>query len=206
MTQNFSGQPSHNSGFSGGYSQQPPSYPPSVPMSVFRELSAELQATRIMLESLNTQNQQLVQHNQRLRQEIARMVNAALQVQHMADLYQPTQITMPDPTYVDIEFGPDAYLPSLPKQPPTPKHQAPPRKAAYTVDLSKESKSRESKKEPKIAREPVIEQEEGRYRRPKAGSKPTTDLTGLWLVLVILGIVITAFAAGFWIVRPFLSD
>lgn len=206
MTQNFGGQPSHNSGFSGGYSQQSPSYPPSVPMSVFRELSAELQATRIMLESLNTQNQQLMQHNQQLRQEIGRMVNTALQVQHMADLYQPTQITMPDPAYIDIEFGPDAYLPSVPKQPPTGKHHTSPRKAAYTVDVSKEPKSKEPRKELRTAREPVIEQEEGRYRRPKAGSKPSSDLTGLWLVLVIFGIVVTAFAAGFWIVRPFLSD
>jgi len=191
MTQNFDGKPPmHNPAFPGGYSPQPaPAYPSSVPISVFRELSAELQATRIMLESLNTQNQQLVQHNQRLRQEIGRMVQAAVQVQQMADLYQPAKITMPDISYINVEFGTDAYLPNVVKP------QAAPRKTAHTVDLSRTANNRGM----------VAEQEEGRYRRPKPMPKSKSDLTGLWLLLVIFGIVITAFAAGFWIVRPFLS-
>jgi hypothetical protein len=198
MTQNFDGKPSmHNSAFPGGYSSQP-AYPSSVPMSVFRELSAELQATRIMLESLNTQNQQLVQHNQRLRQEIGRMVHAAVQVQQVADLYQPAKITMPDISYINVEFGTDAYLPNVVKQPShVVKQPSSPRKTAHTVDLSRTAK---------YPGEPIVEQEDGRYRRPKPIPKSKSDLTGLWLILLILGIVVTAFAAGFWIVRPFLND
>ncbi len=169
-------------------------------MSVFRELSAELQATRIMLESLNTQNQQLVQHNQRLRQEIGRVVHAALQVQQVADLYQPAKITMPDAAYINVEFAPDMYLPN----PAThgAKAQATPRKTPHTIEMPRVSGG---------LGDAVMEQEEGRYRRPKIAvgktvAKPKSDLTGLWLVLVILGIVVTAFAAGFWIVRPFIND
>ncbi|NJO80005.1 MAG: hypothetical protein HC827_16790 [Cyanobacteria bacterium RM1_2_2] len=54
---------------------------PSVPISVYRELAAELQATRVMVDSLNHQNQTLGQENQKLRQEIQRVVYSVMTLQ-----------------------------------------------------------------------------------------------------------------------------
>ena len=194
MSQFFDDQPSmHNASVPGGYSPQP-AYPASVPMSVYRELAAELQANRIMLESLNNQNHQLVQHNQRLRQEIGRMVTSAMQVQQIAERYQPPSITMPDASYIEVEFEPEDYLPL------TPKHVNNQHRDRQGPDLPRPDQRPDLSK-----RELIKEQPEGRHYRPKSYSKPR-DLTGLWMVLIIFGIVITAFAAGFWIVRPFLSD
>jgi hypothetical protein len=153
-----------------------------------------------MLESLNTQNQQLVQHNQRLRQEIGRVVHAALQVQQVADLYQPAKVTMPDAAYINVEFAPDMYLPNQATH--GVKAQATPRKTSHTIEMPRVSSG---------LGDAVIEQKEGHHRRPKiavgkTAVKPRSDLTGLWLVLVVLGVIVAAFAAGFWVVRPFLSD
>lgn len=63
-------------------------YAPTVPMSVYRELSAELQASKAMLDSLNQQNQQLARQNQQFRQEIERLSASALNLQQIAGLPQ----------------------------------------------------------------------------------------------------------------------
>ena len=56
-------------------------YSPSVPISVYREATAELQAAQIKLESLKVHNEQLMQQNQKLRIEIEKVVNSAMQLQ-----------------------------------------------------------------------------------------------------------------------------
>lgn len=61
------------------------SYSPSVPLSVYREVTTELQAAKAMLNSLHTQNQQLVKQNQQLRQEIEKVVQSVLHAQQIAD-------------------------------------------------------------------------------------------------------------------------
>ena len=53
-------------------------YAPSVPMSVHRELAAELRANKAVIDSLNNRNEQLLKQNQRLKQEIHQVVQAAL--------------------------------------------------------------------------------------------------------------------------------
>jgi hypothetical protein len=55
----------------------------SVPISVYRELSAELQATQAMLDSLHGQNQHLRKQNLHLQQEVDSIVQAAQKMQHM---------------------------------------------------------------------------------------------------------------------------
>jgi hypothetical protein len=51
----------------------------------------------------------------------------------------------------------------------------------------------------------VIEQEEPRPRRT-SHSEGLSDINGWFLVVAILGIVLTAFGAGFWVVRPLLNN
>ena len=62
---------------------------PSVPISVYRELAAELQATRVMVDSLNAKNQDLTLQNQKLRQEIHRFAQSAMALN---SLVAPTQL------------------------------------------------------------------------------------------------------------------
>ncbi|NJR39847.1 MAG: hypothetical protein HC781_14800 [Leptolyngbyaceae cyanobacterium CSU_1_4] len=64
---------------------------PSVPISVYKELAAELQATRAMIESLNTRNQQLVHQNQMIRQEVERVVQASFNLQQIVDFTTPPE-------------------------------------------------------------------------------------------------------------------
>lgn len=60
---------------------QPVAPAASVPISVYRELAAELQATRAMIESLNGRTQQLDRENQQLRQEMQRVIHSVLSLQ-----------------------------------------------------------------------------------------------------------------------------
>jgi hypothetical protein len=62
---------------------------PSVPMSVYKELAAELQATRAMVDSLNQKNQQLQQQNQTIRQEVERVVQASFNLQQIVEFTNP---------------------------------------------------------------------------------------------------------------------
>lgn len=57
----------------------------AVPLSVYRQLAAELQATRAMLESVQFKNAQLDRQNQQLRGEIDRFARSALQLQQAAN-------------------------------------------------------------------------------------------------------------------------
>jgi hypothetical protein len=58
-----------------------PTYAASVPISVYREISADLQVTQAMNESLKTENHKLIQQNQQLRQELDRLVQSAVHTQ-----------------------------------------------------------------------------------------------------------------------------
>ncbi len=53
-------------------------------MSVYRELAAELRANKAVIDSLNSRNQQLIQQNQRLKQEIHNVVQATLNLGQFA--------------------------------------------------------------------------------------------------------------------------
>jgi cobalamin biosynthesis Mg chelatase CobN len=70
---------------------------PSVPLSVYRELAAELQNTRAMVESLKSENQQLsdrnqelLAHNQQLQSEIQKVVRSVTQLQEVTNSLQPS--------------------------------------------------------------------------------------------------------------------
>lgn len=64
-------------------------YRPSVPISVYRELAGELQHKEEQLKALQVQNQQLLQHNQRLHQEVEKLGAWAQKVQQLTNAYDP---------------------------------------------------------------------------------------------------------------------
>lgn len=49
----------------------------------------------------------------------------------------------------------------------------------------------------------VVEQPEGRYRR-RSHPEKSSEVNGWWLTLAIVMIVVTAFGAGYLIMRPLL--
>lgn len=163
-------------------------YRPSVPISVYKELSAELQAAQAMLDSLNSQNQQLAKENQQLRQEIEKVVQSALHAQQVVTSFPSgSRVEVPPPPIEpEIRTAPNALTPK--RRPPQP----PPLKAEPAL-LTDSSESL------------VIEQEEGRYRRPTKPER-SADVSGWWLIIVIFLIVATAFGTGFLIVRPLLNN
>lgn len=150
------------------------SYSPSVPISVYRELAAELQATQSMLDSLNTQNQQLSQQNQRLRLEVDRLVQASLQAQHVVD-------AMPQPSW------------GQPIAASTPSPHRPNHQRDRTPDGDKP-----------LA---LVTEVPDRYpQRPGSSRSTNPELSNLWFVTAMVLVVVSAFGAGFLIVRPLLSN
>ena len=146
----------------------------SVPIPVYRELAAELQATRVMLESLNTQNQQLSQQNQQLRQEVGRVVQLGSNLRHW------------------VESAP-VVEPIQPSRP-----TASPESTAEATAIA--AKLRDSA----LISDELFTEEGLPLSRPE--SKPVKDFNGLWLTLTILLTIVTAFGAGFLLMKPFLSN
>jgi hypothetical protein len=155
-----------------------PSTVPSVPIPVYRELAAELQATRVMLEAINTKNQQLSHQNQQLRQEVERVVQLGLNLRHWveaAPIAEPVKLTEMKPAR------------------PSPSPESTAEATAIAAKLRDSMLSNE-----------LFTEEGLPLSRPEA--KPAKNLNGLWLTLTVLLIIVTAFGAGFLLMKPFLSN
>ena len=151
-------------------------YAPAVPISVYRELAAELQAAKSMSDLLNAQNQQLTQQNQQLRQEIAKAVESILRLEQVVKSQKATN-----------------HSASVPKRTaPKSKHKTPkPTEHPLPFPISKTP----------VAGETVIEQEQHRYRHQQ-DIETSGAVNGWFLVLAIILIMLTAFSAGYFLMRP----
>ena len=143
---------------------------PSVPISVYRELAAELQTTRAMIDALNGKNQQLDRENQQIRQDIQRVMQTTLSLQPWVEGQPSLQATSTArPTWQESAAA-SAVAASLRPEP---------RPETWTTE------------------QPVLP--------PLAApSKRMSRLSSLWLILTVIAIIVTAFGAGFLIMRPFL--
>lgn len=195
---------------------QPPtnqSYSASVPLSVYRELAAELQATQATMNSLSEQNQKLKGENQLLRQEITKAVQSIMQLQKLTDplaSYNPELYT---PANFDREIN-QIY------QPVTEPRQSANRSRNSSGKTFGQQKSRPSKSSNSSApkkqfrpestpeyfpvSEPVyFEEQEVRYYPSRKKAPP--EANGWVLVIAIVLIIVTAFGAGYLVVRPLLQ-
>ncbi len=176
-------------------------YPPSVPLSVYRELSTELQAAQARLNALTTQNQQLAQENQLLRQEITKVVESFSHLQNFVDSHTTPSYHQATQASSDVK--------NAAKQPVT---QAPPRQQAShprppSVPKAPPEKShRQNFSTPVMdinfpITEPVFieEQQVSYYSTTESDVK---GLSGWWLIITILLIMLTAFSTGYFVVRP----
>ena len=157
----------------------------SVPLSVYRHLAAELQATEARLNSLNAQNQQLATENQHLRQEIEKTVQSVLQLQQSVD--SAGVVSRRYAQNSSNNFRTEAKRPGAESLPMPEK--------SVVVSLP----TRE------VGLEKVFtEQESVRYRRRFSADRP--KMSGRWLAIAILLTMLTAFGAGYLIMRPLLPN
>ncbi|MFB2834577.1 hypothetical protein [Floridanema evergladense] len=167
----------------------------SVPISIYRELAAELQATRVMLESLNNQNQLLQEQNQQLRREIEKVVHSALYLKQLADAsgsgIRQADFIHPEMRSESIDIS---YLRQLNKTQPNP---------ALNPSMGVEAFDDGEPIMPIFQEKLVTEQVQGRYRRNSQLDRDA-EINGWWLTLAIVLIVVTAFSAGYLFIRPLL--
>lgn len=249
-------------------------YAPSVPMSVHRELAAELRANKAVIDSLNNRNEQLLKQNQRLKQEIHHVVQAAVNLGHAAgvtrgarnsfyngsrnglqsDKEPSTKSTGPFDTSASSGRTPSQKQRSKKKagkqisQRPDTNSAHPPELIDEIATLHEPSTSsqltapsaqtlvhrplgegqpeeRSSKKNSKLAKDTNLQpqkaflpsfqfsaimpklftEESGGHQSALLEKSSEQEIGGIWLALSILLIVVTAFGAGFLIMKPMLG-
>ncbi len=190
MTSNVNPQPSARTAKTSG--QPAPSasaYSPSVPISLYREVTAELQASKATVEALKAQNQQLAKQNNYLRQEVEKAALTTLHLRQVVSNLPPVNMELPQTPHVEVMPLEGFSAPaSRPPAPPLPKqHQV------------------GSTESPFLSDDLVFEQESQPRRKIQSDKRPT-ELSGWWLGLIIVMIVVTAFGTGFLIVRPLLPS
>ncbi|MEB3211485.1 MAG: hypothetical protein VKL39_09020 [Leptolyngbyaceae bacterium] len=74
---------------------QPKNTNAAVPITIYRELVAELQHTQQRLREMSDRNEQLAEHNQKLRHEIEQFIQTALNVRTIANDLQPDAPILP---------------------------------------------------------------------------------------------------------------
>jgi len=179
----------------------------AVPMRVYRELAAELQATQAMLDTLESrnqyltrQNQQLTQQKQQLQAEVVNVVNATLSMRQVAESFQER----PDDIPLDRAKPPIASQPQ-PPQPPSiaAATTAPPSAPTdYSIASGVGAAFDPGLTEPTTLHTETV----GGYERYTSGyADDPGERSGLWLLVAIAATVVTAFGAGYWLVRPLLQ-
>jgi hypothetical protein len=189
-------------------SSSKPSYTTSVPMSVFREVSTDLRGTQTELASLKRHNQQLLQQNQYLKLEMRRLaeqtqevVDGFVAVENPVELLNRSMqesIAVEEPIEPDYESHWNAFEPPLPE---VPVRMAMPR---IKVNRSQVVRSSQGLSAP----QPVLgflQEARARLAFPEQGAA-VSELSGWKLTMLMVLIVLSAFGAGFLIVRPLMSN
>lgn len=173
-------------------------YAPAVPISVYRQLAAELQATRVMLDSLNAHNQQLVQQNQLLRRELDKIVQSAVYLKQIVDS-SPDGWSEASYTHPEIR-----NQPGYPTGAPRPMSWGPRPMSDVTSAPGVAAGAYRNLQQNVLPDKIIREQAQGRYRQRSQSDSSTVN--GWLYTLLIILIVITAFGAGFLIIRSFASN
>lgn len=201
MKSNSSPDPSIQNSGSSSQGSNPGSYSPTVPLSVYRELSAELQASKAMLDSLNAQNQQLTRQNQQFRQEIERLSGSMVNLKHVVDSPQPPWGTPSESARANAEAVAEQIRPVS---------------ARLQQPMLPAGTDKHSIGQVSVPNFPILEPEglttrlfSEQYDPMQSLRNPATsprDLSGLWLWFTVLAIILTAFGAGFMVMRPLLPN
>ncbi|MCC5897042.1 MAG: hypothetical protein JJU32_03870 [Phormidium sp. BM_Day4_Bin.17] len=181
---------------------------PSVPLTVYRELAAELQATQAMLDSLHAQNQQLSRENhslshqnQQLLNEVHNVVNSALSLGQVAD-------SLHSAANAPAELSPQSS--SSPRR-----SEALPQLDRPQSDVPGSHPNPAQPQDPLGNLPPLYPNSSSNSKPPTPSTRPRFSAVelngvgdelstrgGLWLLVAIFAIIITAFGAGYWFMRP----
>lgn len=199
----------------------------AVPVSLYRELCSELQEKNGEVNALTLKNQRLLDENQQLRQELQRLVQMVMHTHH-----QVSQIPSADSkaglseqfleqfnVSASIENAPAKLNPAVSKNAPfknaAPKNAAKPTAQSLSIPATSLQPSRRSVPvSAPVLTNPTPDREEwitGTHqpmaqRWLQQGSTMAQELRGWRLALVISLIILSAFGAGFLIVRPLLNQ
>lgn len=165
----------------------PNNYRPSVPMSVYRDLAAELEQTKLQLETLNTQNQLLVVQNQALRAEIIKVIETHLYLEEFVSSLPPVSAPISDQPPPSPQSA--QILPLVVESEPVPVNpiQTPELEAPTPKDIP-----------PAV----VIEKSDP----PPSPAAAKADISGWLIIAMMILIVSSAFVGGFLIVHPLLNN
>lgn len=175
---------------------EPQSYSPSVPISIYRQMAAELEATKAQMESVSAHNQHLQQENQQLRLEIEKVVQSTYRLQQVVASFQPYTPSAAPRAAGSSTFGVQPLYPSQNAHPGSSAGNETVMNNPFPVFDPDAGNSAFS--QPLFTEQQEI--------RPRRGPKPrrSSDMGGVWLAVTIFLIVVAAFGAGYWIVRPML--
>lgn len=201
------------------YSQPPTNYPPSVPLYVYRELTAELQAIQSKLDVVTNHNQKLAQENQQLRQEITKVIESCLELQRLVDASAPSSPVAPQlnkevksltQLQATINNNHEVTYTNKPKVTAAPPRQEPkPQKKAVIKNTHSQNHHQGAVGSATDinatgSQKVFIEEKKVRFSRPTMSN--TKELSGWNLLITIVLIMITGFAAGYVIVRPLFQN
>lgn len=176
-------------------------YLPSVPIYVYRELAAELQATQAKLDALTAKNKQLVQENQLLRNEVRKVVQSFLHLQKLVGSDATSSSDQAQDSSFDVKSPNNRPVTDTHPHQPVSRSRQP-----ATPQVTNNKSHRSSFSVPivdinaPIPHTVLIEEQEVAYY-PTTQTE-TKQINGWWLAITILLIMLTAFAAGYLIVRP----
>lgn len=184
----------------------------AVPISLYREICGELREKSGQVETLQLNNQRILQENQQLRQELQRLVQMVMHTHH-----QVTQISefKPEPTANGTETFhpvsglkhstvPDVQPSAQPSaQPPSvlSRTQMPARTAIAASTMVPFSTTTNNPQDWITGTQEPLAQ-----RLFNQTSAITQDLRGWKLAIMISLIILSAFGAGFLIVRPLIGQ
>ncbi|MBE9006472.1 hypothetical protein IQ259_15725 [Fortiea sp. LEGE XX443] len=167
-------------------------YPSSVPLYVYRELAAELQASQAKLDALTAKNQQLAQENQFLRQEITKVLESVSHLQKLVDFRGTQGNDSSHPPRAVGEVKNPAKQPKKEARPRPPEAPKAKRRSDFSVPVLEINSD--------LPETVFIEERPVSYYPSMAAEKK--EFNGWWLVITILLVMLTAFGAGYLIVRP----
>jgi hypothetical protein len=184
---------------------------PSVPISIYRELSVDLQATQANINALQVENLQLAEQNQQLRHDLEQL---AAQTQQVVQRFRHSSIgPAADEALMLDELGFDAASATTRSQMldqlyrALPPDYAPLSEADAIADAASLSSGLPAM--PKLAMPAIPRAKKFSVQaQPPHRSAATAiegDLNGWKLTLVMALIVLSAFGAGFLVVRPLLA-
>jgi hypothetical protein len=175
-------------------------YSSSVPLSVYRELAAELQATKAKLDAVKLQNQTLTQHNQELRQRVDQVYESVSSLRQAFGTTSERSPAPSEPTQVTDDITAELKR-ALTMQPPssTPKSTSKPETEDNSSPTIKLPFSDDDAVSPN-----ALFLEKNAESSLDFNSKSSGGMSSLWVTIVLIVVIVTAFAGGFmfiWVLQ-----